>query len=67
MGDAMMQRLQTAERHVWPCSVMSETNNFVLVTRRRRHRNPKRNLCGDVTSQCVTTQDCEVDRELLLR
>ncbi|KAL6423682.1 hypothetical protein ACFW04_010291 [Cataglyphis niger] len=56
---------KTAECHVWPCSVMSETNNFVLVTRRRRHRNPKRNLC--VTTQYVTTQDCEVDRELLLR
>ncbi|GAB1866932.1 Srr1-like protein [Camponotus japonicus] len=46
---------------------MSETNNFVLVTRRRRHRKAKKNFCGDVTTQNVVTQDCEVDCELLLR
>ncbi|XP_072766925.1 SRR1-like protein isoform X1 [Anoplolepis gracilipes] len=46
--------------------IMSETNDFVLVTRRRRHR-AKKNLCGDVTTQRVATQNCEVDRELLLR
>ncbi|XP_070153630.1 SRR1-like protein [Polyergus mexicanus] len=52
---------QTAMRSHVQSSVMSEANNFVLVTRRRKHRNRKRNLCGDVTA------DCKIDRELLHR
>ncbi|CAL1679807.1 unnamed protein product [Lasius platythorax] len=46
---------------------MSEMSNFVLVTRRRRHRNAKRNLFRDATTPETTREDDVVDRELLLR
>ncbi|XP_011699054.1 PREDICTED: uncharacterized protein LOC105456587 [Wasmannia auropunctata] len=47
--------------------VMSEANDFVLVTRRGKRRNGRRNLSGNTVMPSVDVkQDCKIDRELLL-
>ncbi|KAG5331490.1 SRR1L protein, partial [Acromyrmex heyeri] len=47
---------------------MSDADNFVLVTRRGKRRHGRRNLRrGNAPPSVIVGQDCEIDRELLLR